>query len=143
MVRLNVSDPSHNPRWLPKSSADGIFGGLGLHPLYGEIAERHPDAAVIVPPRSSAVPSKTVETAPTQRDRHLQLIAERGRMGWQKASGYNLRALVEADISRWKRVIGGALHSQTDGRQATEVAIAVNVLNRMLELGRPNYVRII
>ena len=62
---------------------------------------------------------------------------------WQKASGYNLRALVEADISRWKRVIGGALHSQTDGRQATEVAIAVNVLNRMLELGRPNYVRII
>lgn len=121
-------------------TADGAYDQDGV---YGEIAERHPDAAVIVPPRSSAVPSKTVETAPTQRDRHLQLIAERGRMGWQKASGYNLRALVEADISRWKRVIGGALHSQTDGRQATEVAIAVNVLNRMLELGRPNYVRII
>jgi hypothetical protein len=30
-----------------------------------------------------------------------------------------------------------------DGRQATDVAIAVNVLNRMLELGRPNYIRII
>jgi hypothetical protein len=71
------------------------------------------------------------------------LIAERGRIGWQKASGYNLRALVEADIGRWKRVIGEALHSQTDGRQATDTAIAVNVLNRMLELGRPNYVRII
>ena len=110
---------------------------------YGEIAERHPDAAVIVPPRSSAVPSKKAESAPTQRDRHLQLIAERGRMGWQKASGYNLRALVEADIGRWKRVIGEALHSQTDGRQATDLAITVNVLNRMLELGRPNYVRII
>ena len=53
---------------------------------------------------------KTAETAPTQPDRHLQLIAERGRMGWQKASGYNLRALVEADIGRWKRVIGEALH---------------------------------
>ena len=89
-------------------TADGAYDQDGV---YGEIAERHPDAAVIVPPRSSAVPSKTVETAPTQRDRHLQLIAERGRMGWQKASGYNLRALVEADISRWKRVIGGALVS--------------------------------
>jgi hypothetical protein len=44
---------------------------------------------VIVPPRSSAVPSETAETAPTQRDRHLQLIAEHGRMGWQKASGYD------------------------------------------------------
>jgi hypothetical protein len=64
-------------------------------------------------------------------------------MGWRKASGYNLRALVEADIGRWKRVIGGALHSQTDGRLTTEVAIAVCVLNRMLELGRPDYVRII
>ena len=87
--------------------------------------------------------SKTAEIAPTQRDRHLQLIAERDRMGWQNASGYNLRALVEGDIGRRKRVIGESLHSQTDGRPATDVAIAVNVLNRMLELGRPNYVRII
>jgi hypothetical protein len=49
---------------------------------------------------------------------------------------------VEADISRWKRVIGPALRSQTNERQAAEVAIAVDVLNRMLELGRPSYVRI-
>ena len=88
------------------------------------------------------MPSEAAETAPTQRDRHLQCIAERGRMGWQKALGYNDRALVEADISRWKRVIGDGPRSQTDGRQATEVAIAAHVLNRMLELGRPEYVRI-
>ena len=63
-------------------------------------------------------------------------------MGWQRASGYNWRALVEADVSRWKRVIGDGLRLRTDGRQATEVAIAVNLLNRMLELGRPEYVRV-
>jgi hypothetical protein len=63
-------------------------------------------------------------------------------MGWQKASGYNWRAVVETDISRFKRVIGDGFRSQTDGRQATEVAIAVGVLNRMLDLGRPEYVRI-
>jgi len=39
-------------------------------------------------------------------------------------------------------VIGDALHSRTDGRQDTEVAIAVDALNRMLDLGRPEYVRI-
>jgi len=55
---------------------------------------------------------------------------------------YNWRALVEADIARWKRVIGDGLRSQTDGRQATEVAIAAGMLNRMLELGRPKSVRI-
>ena len=120
-------------------TGDGAYDQDGVS---GEIAVRHPDAAVIVPPRLSAVPSKTAETAPTQRDDTLQVIAERGRMGWQKASGYNWRALVEADIGRWKRVIGHALRSQTDERQATEVAIAVDVLNRMLELGRPRYVRI-
>ena len=63
-------------------------------------------------------------------------------MGWQKTSGYNRRALVEAALSRYKRVIGDGLRSRTDRRQATEVAIAVRALNRMLELGRPESVRI-
>ena len=63
-------------------------------------------------------------------------------MGWQKASGYNKRARAEATISRYKRVIGDALRSHTDGRQITEMVIAVSVLNRMLDLGRPASVRI-
>ena len=95
-----------------------------------------------MPPRSTAVPSETAETAPTQRDRHLQHIAEHGRMAWQKASGYTKRARVEAAIGRWKQVIGDGLRSHTDERRATEVDVAVHALNRMLELGRPEYVRI-
>ena len=118
-------------------------GAYDRDDVYAEVAARYPDAAVVVPPRSNAVPSDTAETAPTQRDAHLRCLAERGRMGWQRVSGYNWRALVDADISRWKRVIGDGLRSQTDGRQATEVAMAADVLNRMLELGRPEYVRIV
>ncbi len=102
---------------------------------YTEVAARHPKAAVVVP-------SDTAETAPTQRNAHLRCIAERGRMVWQRMSGYNWRALVESDISRWKRVIGDGLRFQTDERHATEVAIAADVLNRMLDLGRAGYVRI-
>jgi hypothetical protein len=45
-------------------------------------------------------------------------------------------------MSRWKRVIGDGLRSQTEGRQTTEVRIAAGVLNGMLGLGRPKYVRI-
>src|ERR687898_780348 len=125
----------------PVASVTGD-GAYDRDDVYTEVAARHPEAAVVVPPRANAVPSEAAETAPTQRDRHLRCIAERGRLGWQRASGYGWRALVEADISRWKRVIGDGLRSQTDGRQATEVAIAADVLNRMLELGRPEYVRI-
>jgi hypothetical protein len=117
-------------------------GAYDRDDVYAEVAARHPAAAVVVPPRANAVPSKAAEITPTPRDRHLRCIAERGRMAWQKASGYNWRALVEADISRWKRVIGDSLRFQTDKRQASEVAIAADVLNRMLDLGRPEYVRI-
>ena len=117
-------------------------GAYDRDDVYAEVAARHPEAAVVVPPRANAVPSEAAEAAPTPRDAHLRCIAERGRMGWQRASGYGWRALVESDISRWKRVIGDGLRFQTDGRQATEVAIAAEVLNRMLDLGRPEYVRI-
>jgi len=72
----------------------------------------------------------------------LQRIAAHGRMAWQKWSGYNKRARAEAAIGRWKQVIGDGLRSRTDERQATEVAVAVYALNRMLELGRPTYARI-
>src|SRR3954465_9827323 len=120
-------------------TADGAYD---QDRVYADVAERHPDADIIVPPRSTAVPSATAETVPTQRDRHLQLIAEKGRMGWQKATGYNARARVEAAISRYKRVIGDGLHSRTDRRRATEVNVGAHALNRMLELGRPESVRI-
>ena len=110
--------------------------------MYTSVAERHPEAAIIVPPRATAVPSQTAESEPTQRDRHLQRIAERGRRAWQRASGYTKRARAETAISRFKRVIGDGLRSHTDERRATEMDVAVHVLNRMRELGRPTYVRI-
>ena len=124
---------------LASFTGDGAYDQEGV---YASVTVRHPEAAVIVPPRSTAVPSETAETEPTQRDHHLQLIAERGRMGWQTATGYNRRALAEASIGRYKRVIGGGLRSRMDQRRATEVDVAVCALNRMLELGRPESVRI-
>ena len=115
-------------------------GGYDQDRVYAGVAERHPEAAV-VPPRATAVPSDTAKTAPTQRDRHLQHIAEHGRSAWQRASGYTTRARAEAAIGRFKRVFGEGLRSRTDDRRATEVDVAVHALNRMSELGRPNYVR--
>ena len=120
-------------------TGDGAYDQDGVSTA---VAERHPEAAIIVPPRSTAVPSETAETAPTQRDRHLQSIAKHGRAAWQKASGYTKRARAEAAIGRFKQVIGDGLRSRKDERRATEVNVAVHALNRMLELGRPISVRI-
>ncbi len=127
------------PGPLASFTGDGAYDQEGI---YGNVAKRHPEADVIVPPRSTAVPSDMAESTPTQRDQHLQSIIEHGRMGWQKTSGYTRRALVETSMSRLKRVMGDGLRSQADQRRRTEVAIAIHTLNRMLELGRPKSVRV-
>ena len=77
--------------------ADGAYDG---DPTYRTILDRHPDAEVVIPPRSTAVPSDTAETEPTQRDRHIEMLARKGRMGWQKAVGYGKRSLVETAFHR-------------------------------------------
>ena len=120
-------------------TADGAYDQQSVS---NAVAERHPKAAIIVPPGSTVVPSETAATAPTQRDRHLQNIAEHGRAAWQNASGYTKRARAEAAVGRFKQVIGDGLRSRTDERRATEMDVAVHALNRMLELGRPISVRI-
>src|SRR5215207_7331195 len=71
---------------------DGAYDQAGVS---GSVGKHHPDAKVIVPPRSTAVPSDMAGSTPTQRDRHLQSVHEHGRIGWQKRSGYNQRARVE------------------------------------------------
>jgi hypothetical protein len=138
------------PRWLTRFSIRSPIPLRPLPPTAPTIrtrsARRLPSVIQMLPSschhERGAVASVSSETAPTQRDRHLRMIAERGRMAWQKASSYNLRAKVEASIGRYKRVIGDALRSRNDQTEATEVAIAAAALNRMLGLGRPNYVRI-
>jgi len=116
-------------------------GAYDQDSLYRAITERDADALVIVPPRATAVPSETAETDPTQRDQHLQDIAAKGRIAWQKSSGYTQRSRVET-IGRYKQIIGDGLRFHKDERRGTEIRVAVHVLNRMLKLGRPISVRI-
>ena len=63
-------------------------------------------------------------------------------IAWQKSSGYNVRALVKAFFSRWKRVIGNGLRFRTEDRRNTGIAIPIRVLNYMLDPGRPDFARI-
>jgi hypothetical protein len=115
-------------------TADGAYDGAPVHRI---IAERDPAAAVIIPPRSTAVSSEMAETAPTPRDRHLQLIQERGRRGWQKAVNYGRRSLGEAAMMRYKTVIDRRLHARTLPTQKAEASAGCKVINIMTHLGMP------
>jgi len=69
-------------------TADGAYDG---EPTYQTIAARGDEIEVVIPPRSTAVPSGD-PGVPTQRDRHLAMIEEQGRMAWQAAIGYGQRS---------------------------------------------------
>ena len=82
----------------------------GLAPTYQTIAQHGDGIEVVIPPRSTSIPSG--EPGPsTQRDRHLTMIAEQGRLAWQIATGYGQRSLVETTMGRYKSLIGPQLPS--------------------------------
>ena len=115
-------------------TADGAYDGDFVSRI---VAERDPATAGIIPPRSTAVPSNNAETAPTQRDRHLQVIQEHGRLGWQKAVNDGRRSLGEVAMMRYKTRIGRRLHARTLPTQKTEDAAGCKVVNIMARLGTP------
>ena len=75
------------------------------------------------------------------RDRHIQLLAERGRIGWQRATEYGRRNHAETIMSRYKHLIGPKLRARGFAAQQTEATIGAAVLNRMLAAGGPDSVR--
>ena len=119
-------------------TADGAYDG---EPTYETIAQRDPLIDVVIPPRITAQPSAQFETSPCRRDTHLLLIQSLGRLEWQEATGYGQRALVETTMGRYKSIIGARLHARHWRVQQAEVAIGIEVLNRMLGARRPKSVR--
>ncbi len=143
----DVGDPAALPGLLDQISgpvdrfmADGAYDGGPTRDLlrtrFGEIVE------VVIPPPKTAVPSPQSGLPPSVRDRHIAEIQTKGRLAWQKSTGYNQRSRVETQMGRWKAVIGPKLRARNAGNQNTEAKIAVRVLNRMTELGRPEFKRV-
>src|SRR3712207_2937150 len=121
-------------------TADGAYDG---EPVYQAIAGHQPDPPpdVVIPPRASAVPSTEDAEAQSQRDRHIRLIAQEGRMAWQRATGYGRRSLAETAVGRYKAIIGPKLRARLLQAQQGEAAMAAEVLNRMIRVAKPVSVR--
>ncbi len=96
---------------------------------------------VAIPPPKNAILSPNAAKDPMARDCHIAEIAARGRMAWQKTTGYNQRTRGETLMGRWKTVVGPKLKARNFENQKTEAKIGVRVLNRMNGLGRPRFER--
>jgi hypothetical protein len=83
------------------------------------------------------MPSVAAETTPSQRDEHIQMIQDKGRLAWQKAVGHGRRSLVVTAMSRYKTVLGRGLRARTLPAQRTETRAACSALDRMTSFGMP------
>jgi transposase len=117
-------------------TADGAYDGEAV---YDAVAERHPDASVIIPPRVTAVASGMTSA---QRGIHITTIERLGRIGWQRRSGYNRRSLIETAMFRYKTIVGRRLRARILRNQRNEAQIGCNILNRVTGLGMPASVRV-
>ena len=111
--------------------ADGAYDG---EPVSQAVLDKQPDAQVVIPPHTTAVCSVACDT---QRDQHIQTIAQQGRIAWQRITGYNLRSHVELAMQRYKRIFGKAMKAR-----ALPQWISSSALNIMTNLGMPVSVKI-
>lgn len=129
----NLFDQVNQP--VSRFIADGAYDGEAIYTML--TTEFGPDVEVIIPPPTNAVVG-TIRN----RNTHLEAINVNGRIKWQQQTGYNQRSRVEAQIGRYKHVIGPQLRSRKLERQVTETKIAVNALNRMTHIGRATFERV-
>jgi hypothetical protein len=121
---------------LSSVTADAAYDTVGF---YGAGTSR--EARVVVPPTVTAsVTSRGPRSA--ERDRTIRKVEKLGRREWKKLSGYHRQGTVENAFFRYKAMLGGKLHARGLAAQKVEVAIACQVLNRMLECGRPKSVAV-
>ena len=114
---------------------DGAYDTKAFYAALAKAGMR--DVDIVIPPRRSAVPSRTAEGTWRQRTEALDRIAQVGRRQWRKESGAHQQARAENGVFRYKQIVGDRLRARTRKRQEAEAMIGVLVVNRMTALGIP------
>jgi hypothetical protein len=109
---------------------------------YDDITKR--GAKPVIPPRKDAViwQHGNRKASPHPRDQNLRYIRKHGRKKWKRIAGYHRRSIAETTMFRFKAIFGGNLRSRRSDNQAVELLIKCAVLNRMIQLAKPDSVQV-
>ena len=143
LTRETIRDASQIPNLFetytgPLASLTGD-GGYDQASVYREALGRNANASVVIHPRIIRVHSRR-KLELKQRNEHLQSIRSDGIYYWRRESGYYRQSTVENAFYRYKTVIGRKLRARGEKAREVEVILGCNILNRCLELGRPDSV---
>ena len=102
----------------------------------------------VIPPDRNAKKQKKKDWIPALQERdeaikRIQELGEEGRSIWKREIGYHRRSPVETCMFRYKTVLGERFSSRTEANQVTEGRVKLDVLNRMLELGKPESYKVV
>ena len=75
---------------------------------------------------------------PHPRDENLRKIRRVGRAKWKRLIGYHRRSIAETTMFRLKMAFGGKVSSRKLNRQVNELKVQCLVLNRMIQLAKPD-----
>lgn len=117
---------------------DGGYDNAPTYKALDEHQKRHNRAQksqATIPPNTGFQAEN--ETDAQQRLENIRMIEDKGKHLWQTQMDYGRRARVENTMHRYKSIIGNKLRSRTFESQLTETRIAVQIVNRMAELGMP------
>jgi len=132
--KANVVDTEYFEKWVRGKSLQTVImdGAADTSKCYRH-AEKE-GVKLLTPPQRNALIRE--EGWFEQRNTALKQIigfggGKIGRELWRILTGYTKRAIVESVFSRWKRILGGEMRSQTEERQCAEVYCKSMILNRM------------
>jgi len=112
--------------------ADGGYDSKSSYQL------NHPYTKVIIPPRKNAIQDNHTH----QRNKSIRYINEHTKSRWKREFNYHQRALIENTFSRWKTIFGENLKSKNNQTQQIEVSLKSFILNKMTDLGMPQWRKI-
>ncbi len=117
---------------------DGAYDTIDCRDVIHSLKGRQ----VIPPDRNAKSQMEKRIAALEERDCAIARIRELGSEGrsiWKREIGYHRRSRVETLMYRLKILLGERLSSRRELTQTTEVAIKLQVLNRMIEIGFPRF----
>lgn len=124
---------------------DGAYDGWRVHHAlaYPKSGSSPPIEAVIPPRRDAAIrTAKRRYRHIEARNERVRQIHRKGQKRWKRESGYHRRSIVESTMSRYKRILGPQLLARSWSGQQTEARIGCAILNRMMQLGKSQTVRV-
>lgn len=144
LIESNIHDSREVPALLLNQIgikdvyADGAYGSKKCFDAIVEIK-----ANAIIAKRSGTALVVKPSAGLIQRNRIVvETWGYGGREAWKKQSGYHRRSLIENQFYRYKTIFGEKLQARKFKNQDIESRLKLFLLNRMTQLGMPEYIAI-